>query len=68
MLALYNPDKEYIIETDISDYISANVFSQSNNNNILCPIIFFSKKHSPAEYNYKIYNKELLAVVLAFKE
>ena len=25
--ALYNPDKEYIIETDISNYISAGVFS-----------------------------------------
>ena len=29
---------------------------------------FFLKKHSPAEYNYKIYDKELLAVVLAFQE
>ena len=28
---------------------------------------FFSKKHSPAEYNYKIYNKKLLAMVLVFK-
>ena len=68
MLALYNPDKKNIIETDTSDYISAGVFSQPNNNNILYPIIFFSKKYSPAEYNYKIYNKKLLAVVLAFKE
>ena len=68
MLALYNPDKKYIIEIDTSDYISADVFSQSNNNNILRPITFFSKKHSPAEYNYEIYNKELLAVVLAFKK
>ena len=68
MLALYNPDKEYIIEIDISDYISANMFSQSDNNGILYPVAFFSKKHSPAECNYKIYNKELLAVVLAFEE
>ena len=26
ILALYNPEKEYIIKTDASDYISAGVF------------------------------------------
>ena len=66
MLALYNLEKEYVIKINISDHISANVFSQSVRKELLCPIIFFSKKYSPAEYNYKIYNKELLVVVLAF--
>ena len=68
MLALYNPEKEYIIKTDTSDYISANIFSQPNGKGLLYPIIFFLKKYSPAKYNYKIYDKELLIVVLAFQK
>ena len=29
---------------------------------------YFSKKHSPAECNYKIYDKELMAIVRALEE
>ena len=29
---------------------------------------FFSKKHSPTECNYEIYDKELMAIVQAFEE
>ena len=35
---------------------------------ILHPVAFFSKKHAPAECNYEIYDKELLAVVRVFEE
>ena len=31
-------------------------------------MVFFSKKHSPAEINYEIYDKELMAIVRAFEE
>jgi len=31
-------------------------------------VAFYSKKHSPAECNYEIYDKELLAIVRAFEE
>ena len=34
----------------------------------LHPVAFYSKKMSPAEMNYDIYNKEFLAVVTAFQE
>jgi len=30
-------------------------------------VAFFSKKHSPEEVNYKIYDKELLAINRAFE-
>ena len=33
----------------------------------LYPITFYSRKLSPAELNYNIHNKELLAVVDTFK-
>ena len=29
---------------------------------------YFLKRHSPAESNYKIYNKKLIVIVYAFKE
>ena len=57
-----------MIEIDASDHVSAEVFSQPDEKGLLRPVAFFSKKHSPAECNYKIYDKELLAVVLAFQE
>jgi hypothetical protein len=31
-------------------------------------VAFLSKKMTPAEWNYEIYDKELLAIVLAFEE
>jgi hypothetical protein len=48
--------------------VSAGVLSQYNDEGILHLVTFFSKKHSPAECNYKIYNKELMAIVRAFEE
>lgn len=37
--------------------------SQMNNVGILHSVAYFSRKHFPAECNYKIYDKELLAVI-----
>jgi hypothetical protein len=31
-------------------------------------VAFFSKKHSPAECNYDIYDKELMAIIKALEE
>ena len=36
-------------------------------NGMLKPVAFFSKKISPAECNYMIYDKKLLAIVKSFK-
>jgi hypothetical protein len=53
---------------DTADYVPASVLSQYNNHNILYPIDYFSKKYSPGECNYMIYNMELLAIIQAFQE
>ena len=39
-----------------------------NGKGILQPVAFFLKKMNPAECNYEIYDKELLAIVRAFEE
>jgi hypothetical protein len=68
ILACFNPDWDVIVEMDASDYISASMLSQYDNDNVLHPMAYFSKKHSPIECNYKIYDKELMAIVRAFEE
>jgi hypothetical protein len=54
--------------TNASDYSSASILSQYDDEGILHPVTFFSKKYSPAEYNYEIYDKELMAIIRAFEE
>ena len=60
-------NKDMIVETDASNNVSAGVLSQYGVDGILHPVAFFSTKHSPAECNYKIYDKELMAIVQAFE-
>jgi hypothetical protein len=68
ILQHFDTEKPIIVETDASDYFSAEIFSQYDNSSKLHPMAFYSKKHSLAEYNYEIYNKELLAVIQMFEE
>ena len=59
---------EVIIETDASDYVSAGVLSQHDEEGVLHPGAYYSKKHSLAECNYDIYDKELMAIIKALEE
>ena len=56
------------METDSSDYVNASVLSQPDGNGILHPVAYFSRRMSPAECNYEIYDKELLAIIQCFKK
>ena len=44
------------------------MLSQRDDERVLHPVAFFSKKHSPAECNYDIYDKELMAIIKALEE
>jgi len=68
ILRHYNPDLQLVVETDASDYVSGGILSQYDKNDVLHPVAYFSKKHNPAECNYEIYDKELMAIVRAFEE
>jgi hypothetical protein len=68
VLAHFDPDQDIIVEMDASDYVSTGVLSQYDNDNVLYPMAYFSKKHSLAECNYEIYDKELMAIIRAFEE
>ena len=66
-MAHFDAAKPVIIETDASDFAIGAVLSQRNEENRLHPVAFHSRKFRPAEINYEIHNKELLAVVDTFK-
>ena len=63
----YDPTKPCVIEPDASDYALGGVCSQYDDEGCLHPIAFYSCKLLPAEMNYQIYDKELLAIIAAFK-
>jgi hypothetical protein len=68
ILKSFDWEKDVIVETDSSDYVSAGVLSQYDDEGILRPVAFFSKKLTPTECNYEIYDKELLAIIRCFEE
>ena len=68
ILAHFHPDRPSTIETDASDFAIAAVLSQPDSSDILHPIAFYSRKLTAAELNYEIYDKEMLAIVMALKE
>jgi len=67
ILAHFNAQKLVIIETDASDFVIGAILSQQDEDGRLHPVAFHSRKFQSAEINYEIHDKELLAVVDAFK-
>jgi len=49
--------RQVIVETDGSNYASAGVLSQGDNEGVLHPVAYFSKRNTPAECNNDIYDK-----------
>src|SRR5882672_12762058 len=69
ILAHFNPDNPIVVETDASDYAIAAIISQiSPDDGDIHPIAFYSHSMQPAKLNYKIYNKELLAIFEVFRQ
>ena len=68
ILRHFDPNEQCFVEIDSSNYVNAGVLSQPDNNGILHPVAYFSRRMSPAECNYEIYDKELLAIIWCFEE
>jgi len=67
ILSHFDAQKPVIIETDASDFAIGAILSQWNNEERLHPVAFHYGKFQPAEINYEIHDKELLAIVDAHK-
>jgi hypothetical protein len=67
-LAHPNEQLAYIVESDASDFAVGGVLSQMDDKGKMVPIAFHSRGMMPAERNYEIYDKELLAIVVLFQQ
>ena len=68
ILRYFDPSKQCFMEINSFDYVNASVLSQLDDEGVLHPVVYFSKKMTPAKCNYKIYNKKLLAIIWCFEE
>ena len=69
VLIMPDPTRQFIVEVDASDSGVGAVLSQRDEaDQKLHPCAFYSRKLSPAERNYDVGNRELLAVHEALKE
>ena len=68
ILMLHNPDKPHLIRPDASGYALGIVLEQPDDDEKWRPVAFFSRKFTTAERNYDVHDRELLAIVEAFKQ
>ena len=68
MLVHFDQKKEYHLETNFLDHVNGGVLSQKDEEGRLWLITYFSKNLNPAECNYQIYDKELLAIIKCLEE
>jgi hypothetical protein len=61
-------ERKIVLETNSSNLGIVRGISQYDDDDILYPVAYFSTKHFPGEINSEIYDKELLAIVWAFKQ
>ena len=56
-------DKEFRVEADASNYATGGVLLMKCSDDLWRPVTFISKSLSDIERNYKIHDKEMLAVI-----
>ena len=64
----FNSDRETVVEANSSGWAVGGVLSQYDDDRLLHPYVYFSKKNAPAECNYEIHNKELLAIIQCLQQ
>lgn len=68
VLAIPTDNGLFRVEADASDFATGAVLSQQNPDGKWHPVAYHSKSLSEPERNYEIYDKELLAIILALEE
>jgi hypothetical protein len=67
ILVIFDPKKPSVVETDASDKAIGACLSQADDKGKLRPVAYLSRKFTPAEHNYEVHDKELLAIIEAFR-
>ena len=68
VLMMPDQTKPFQIKCDASKYVLGAILTQIDSNGNRHPCAFISKTFSPAERNYEIYDRELLAFIRTLKE
>jgi hypothetical protein len=68
ILSYFSFELKTFLESDSSNYVSIDVLSQKENDDLIRSMIYFSKTLFSAECNYEIYDKELLAIIRCFEQ
>jgi len=68
ILKHYDPDRPALLETDASDFAIAGILSQKFEDGKIHPVRFVSRKLTPAELIYDVYDKEMLAIVFSLRK
>ena len=68
ILAIFNLEREAILETDALDYTIGAYLTQKGNDGKMRIVAFYAYKMTGSELNYDIHDKELLTVVEALRE
>jgi len=63
VLAIPDIDREMRVEADASDYVTGGVLLTKCKDGKWRPVAFISKSLNATEWNYKIQDKEMLAVI-----
>ena len=67
ILKIYTPSLLIVVKTDILDFVLS-VYLVQKYLDRWHLVIYYSRKMTPPELNYNIYNKKLLGIVAALKE
>ncbi|MGH3953939.1 MAG: ribonuclease H family protein [Mycobacterium sp.] len=68
VLAQWDPERRTVLEADSSGYATGACLSQYDDKGQLRPVAYVSQRLNPAECNYEIHDKELLAIIRALKQ
>ena len=63
----FDTDRDTVVDSDASGWAIGGSLNQYDASGVLRPVAFFSRKLLPAECNYEIHDKELLAVVACLR-
>ena len=63
VLAVPDIDKKIRMEVDVLDYVTGGVLLMECEDRLWRPVVFLSKSLNETERNYKIHDKEILAII-----
>jgi hypothetical protein len=68
VLKHFDSNRVVIVKIDAFDYVSNEILSQHDDQEVLHSVVYFFKKHNSVECNYEIYDKNLMIIVRCFEE